>query len=208
MDRQRLSRRHGLDCCSHADKRSDPQALVPGTLRVIAARMDYWRDDAYPALQPWSPRASAPGCPATPWAATITGCCDRDCRSSPTESRRQSASFGYRVFVDSAPVMEKPLAQQAGLGWIGKHTNLINRDRRLLVFPRRNLHGPALAGGSRRRPITAARCRTCMEVCPTGAIVAPYVLDARRCISYLTIENTGTHSRRLATGHRQSRLRL
>jgi epoxyqueuosine reductase len=99
--------------------------------------------------------------------------------------------FGYRVFTDSAPVLEKPLAAKAGLGWQGKHTNLINRQAGslfLLGTMYTDLELPA------QEPVTdhCGSCRACIDVCPTKAIVAPYQLDARRCISYLTIEHRGS----------------
>ncbi len=174
---------------AHAEKRERPEALVPGTVRVISARMDYWREDAYPAQ-----RLSAE--PERTWISRYA--LGRDYHKV-LRSRLQKLAdritatagpFGYRVFVDSAPVMEKPLAQQAGLGWIGKHTNLINRSAGSWFFVGEIFTDLPLPVDP---PATdhCGRCRTCLDVCPTGAIVAPYVLDARRCISYLTIENHG-----------------
>jgi epoxyqueuosine reductase len=100
------------------------------------------------------------------------------------------AAHGYRVFVDSAPVLEKPIAAAAGLGWQGKHTNLINRHAGswfLLGEIYTNLPLPV------DEPVTdhCGSCTACIDVCPTQAIIAPYVLDARRCISYFTIEAKG-----------------
>ena len=95
--------------------------------------------------------------------------------------------FLYRAFTDSAPVMEKPLASNAGLGWIGKHTNLINKSAGSFFFIGELYTDlPLLVDG----PVTdhCGECSRCITACPTGAIVAPYQLDARRCISYLTIE--------------------
>ena len=99
--------------------------------------------------------------------------------------------FGYRVFSDSAPVLEKPLARNAGLGWIGKHTNLINRHDGSWFFLGEIYTDLALPADTPHTQDHCGSCTRCIEVCPTGAIVAPYVLDARRCISYLTIELKG-----------------
>jgi len=111
--------------------------------------------------------------------------------------------FGYRVFTDSAPVLEKALARNAGLGWIGKHTNLLARDAGSWFFLGEIYTDLPLPTGD---PADAhcGSCAACIEVCPTGAIVAPHELDARLCISYLTIEHPGSipESLRPAIGNR------
>jgi len=174
----------------HGTRRSRPQELVPGTLRVISARMDYWPGAAQEteALLEKKDRAYV--------ARYALG---RDyhkvlrARLQKLADRIQEeiGAFGYRAFTDSAPVLEKALARGAGLGWIGKHTNLINKQAGSWFFLGELFTDLPL-------PLDEAAdehcgsCRTCMDVCPTGAIVAPYQLDARRCIAYLTIEHKGS----------------
>jgi epoxyqueuosine reductase len=186
----------------HGSKRTRPDELVAGTLRVLSVRMDYQPvsdDDSLQVL-----RTSQRG-----YVARYT--LGRDYHKILRRRLQQLADriaeevgpFGYRVFVDSAPVMEKPLAQKAGLGWIGKHTNLINKNAGswfLLGEIYTDLPLPTDAPASDH----CGRCTTCMEVCPTGAIVGPYQLDARRCISYLTIELKGAipENLRAAIGNR------
>jgi epoxyqueuosine reductase len=173
----------------HGQKRSRPAELVAGTIRVISARMDYLPDE------PNSPTALLDDESRAYIARYALG---RDyhkvlrTRLQTLADRIEAkvGAFGYRVFVDSAPVLEKPLAQKAGLGWIGKHTNLINKEAGswfMLGEIYTDIPLPTDTAASEH----CGSCRTCIEVCPTGAIIAPFVLDARRCISYLTIELKG-----------------
>jgi len=174
----------------HGRRRSRPGELVPKTIRVICARMDYLPDENQPpeSILDQGDRAYI--------ARYALG---RDYhkvlrkRLQKLADRIQSAvgPIGYRVFVDSAPVMEKPLAEKAGLGWIGKHTNIINKQAGswfLLGEIYTDLPLPPDSPASDH----CGSCRACLDICPTAAIVAPYVVDARRCISYLTIELKGT----------------
>jgi epoxyqueuosine reductase len=173
----------------HGTRRSRPHELVPGTLRVISARMDYWPADA----------ADAEGLLKKPERAYVARyALGRDyhkmlrARLQKLADRIQDTigAFGYRAFTDSAPVLEKALARGAGLGWIGKHTALINKDAGSWFFLGELFTDLPLPMDE---PATdhCGSCQTCMDVCPTGAIVAPYELDARRCIAYLTIEHKG-----------------
>ena len=183
--------RHGaMDWMArHGRKRTRPARLLPGTLRVLCFRMHYWPRDAAPALAVL----------ADPDKAYISryalgGDYHRLMRRRLRKLAERIASMagpmGYRVFVDSAPVMEKPLAAQAGLGWMGKHTNLIDRHEGSWFFLGEIYTDLPLPVDS---PVAdhCGSCRACMDICPTEAIVAPYQLDARRCISYLTIEHRG-----------------
>ena len=111
----------------HGSKRSRPAELVPGTVSCVSVRMDYWPQDAAEATAALADGSAAMS-RAMRWAVTITKCCVRACKSSATRIQEAVGPFGYRVFTDSAPVLEKALARNAGLGWIGKHTNLIDRN--------------------------------------------------------------------------------
>ncbi len=170
----------------HGTKRSRPAELLPGTVRVISVRMDY--------LPPSS--ASTTTVLDDPSLGFVSRyALGRDYhkvlrrRLQRLASRIEQAvgDHQYRVYVDSAPVLEKALAAKSGLGWIGKHTNLLNRDAGSWFFLGElytNLPLPV------DMPVRehCGTCSACIDACPTQAIVAPFVLDARRCISYLTIE--------------------
>ncbi|MCP4697460.1 MAG: tRNA epoxyqueuosine(34) reductase QueG [Gammaproteobacteria bacterium] len=174
--------RHGL-------KRSRPALLEPGTLRVISARMDYLPEnvEGMKALLKM---------PRLGYISRYS--LGRDYhkllrkRLAALAKRIQNSTgeFPWRAFADSAPVLEKPLAQQAGLGWAGKHTNLICREAGSWFFLGELYIGLPLPVDE---PASnhCGRCRACIDICPTRAIIAPYRLDARRCISYLTIELRG-----------------
>jgi epoxyqueuosine reductase len=173
----------------HGVKRSRPAELVPGTLRVICARLNYWSEraaDAHAVLGDGRKAYVARYALGRDYHKVLRGRLRELARAIET----RVGEFGYRVFVDSGPVLEKALARNAGLGWVGKHTNLLDRDAGswfLLGELFTDLPLPADA------PIGehCGSCRACLDVCPTQAIVAPYELDARRCISYLTIEQRG-----------------
>lgn len=174
----------------HGRRRSRPAELLPGTLRVISVRMNSTAPDAAPARA-----ILADGRRAYIARYALGRDYHKILRRRLTQLATRLAAefgpFGYRAFVDSAPVMEKPLARDAGLGWIGKHTNLIN-ERAGSLFMLGELYTdlplPVDAPASDR----CGTCSACMPACPTGAITAPYQLDARRCISYLTIEHHGS----------------
>jgi epoxyqueuosine reductase len=173
----------------HGSKRSRPDELVPGTLSVICARMDYLPDCA----EAWSVLRD-------PQLAYISRyALGRDYHKLLRKRLQKLAdkitaeidTFGYRVFVDSAPVLEKPLAAQAGLGWIGKHSNLLQREHGSWFFLG-EIYTDLPLPADQPVPNHCGTCRACIDICPTAAIVEPYVVDARRCISYLTIEHHGS----------------
>lgn len=173
----------------HGTKRSRPAELVPGTVRVIAVRMNYLTVSAGQ-----SRRVLEDGRLGYISRYALGRDYHKLMRKRLEGLARRMIErvgpFQYRVFVDSAPVLEKPIAAKAGLGWTGKHTLDLGRtgswfflgeiyvDLPLPVDPPVEPH--------------CGTCTACMDVCPTGAIVAPYELDARRCISYLTIEHHGS----------------
>ena len=170
----------------HGTKRSRPAELVPGTVRVISVRMDYLpesQDTALRLLDDGSHAYVSRYALGRDYHKVLRG------RLRALAARIEDAvgEFGYRVFVDSAPVLEKPLAEKAGIGWVGKHTNLISRDHGSWFFLG-ELYTDLPLPVDEPEVSHCGSCTACIEVCPTDAIVAPYVLDARRCISYLTIE--------------------
>jgi epoxyqueuosine reductase len=171
----------------HGAKRSRPGVLVPGTLRVLSVRMDYLpesQETAKTLLDHDSQAYVSRYALGRDYHKVLRG----RLRELARRIEDRVGAFGYRVFVDSAPVLEKPIAQQAGLGWIGKHTNLIDRDSGSWFFLG-ELYTDLPLPTDEPEVSHCGTCRACIDVCPTNAIVAPYVLDARRCISYLTIES-------------------
>lgn len=176
-------RRHGL-------KRSRPDILIPGTISVIAARMDYLpadQDEIRELLDHPSKAFISRYALGRDYHKVLRG----RLRALARKIAHQVGPHGHRVFVDSAPVLEKPLAEKAGLGWIGKHTNLINRDAGSWFFLG-ELYTDIALPADEPEVSHCGTCTACIDVCPTQAIVGPYQLDARRCISYLTIELKGT----------------
>ncbi len=172
----------------HGSKRSRPDELVPGTLSVISARMDYLPQATA------SDEVLADGELAYISRYALGRDYHKLLRGRLQKLAERIAAavgpFGYRVFVDSAPVLEKPLAAAAGLGWVGKHTNLLHHAAGSWFFLGEIYTDLPLPADAPLAP-HCGRCQACIDICPTRAIVAPYRLDARRCISYLTIELQG-----------------
>jgi epoxyqueuosine reductase len=174
---------------SHGKKRSRPEMLLPGTTSVICVRLN----NRQPSDQSEVVLARDDLGFVSRYAL------GRDyhklLRSRLQKLARQIEQaigpFGYRVFTDSAPVMEKPLAQQAGLGWIGKHSTLVSRNGSSWFFLG-EIYTDLPLPTDTASPNHCGSCTACIDICPTQAIVAPYVLDARRCIAYLTIELHGS----------------
>ncbi|ALN80206.1 tRNA epoxyqueuosine(34) reductase QueG [Lysobacter antibioticus] len=173
----------------HGGLRARPDELLPGTLRVISVGLDYGRRDDEDA---WVTLADGERAYVARYAL------GRDYHKLMRQRLQRLADrlaelvgpFGHRVFVDSAPVLERALARNAGLGWIGKHTCLIDKDGGSWFFLGEIYVDLPLPID---RPASAhcGTCTRCIDICPTQAIVAPHRLDARRCISYLTIEHEG-----------------
>ncbi|MEX0430900.1 tRNA epoxyqueuosine(34) reductase QueG [Spiribacter insolitus] len=173
----------------HGVKRARPERLVPGTVRIISVRMDYRPPDleADDAILADGRRAFI--------ARYALG---RDYHKLMRKRLQRLAhrieaavgKFGYRVFVDSGPVLEKALGRNAGLGWIGKNTLLLNRHAGSYFFLGELFTDLPLPEDEPVEDLCGS-CRACIDICPTGAITGPRQLDARRCISYLTIEHEG-----------------
>ncbi len=180
---------------AHGLKRARPAELVPGTVRVIVVRLDYLPQTTQPG---W--RVAEMARLHDPHAAVISIYArGRDYHKVLRNRLQQLAErikaeigeFGYRVFTDSAPVMEEALAEKAGIGWRGKHTLLLNRHAGSMFFLGEIFVDIPLPIDA---PTTShcGQCRACIDICPTQAIIGPHTLDARRCISYLTIELKGS----------------
>lgn len=175
----------------HGTMRSRPQTLVPGTIRIVSVRLDYDPPLAKPANSVLK----------DPELAFISRyALGRDyhkvlrqrLQNLATRMTQQFGEFGYRAFVDSAPVLEKAIAEKAGLGWIGKHSNLLAKDSGSWFFLGELYTNLPLACDATQSKKHCGSCTACIDSCPTGAIVAPYQVDARRCISYHTIELKGS----------------
>ncbi len=172
---------------AHGTRRSRPAELVPGTVRAICARMNYWPAASRPAERVLND-ARAGYVARYALGRDYHKVLRNRLQALAERIAAEIGAFGYRVFTDSAPVMEVELASRSGLGWRGKHTLLLNRGAGSWFFLGEiytDLPLPADAP----QPEHCGNCRRCIDVCPTRAIVAPYQLDARRCISYLTIEH-------------------
>lgn len=171
----------------HGSKRSHPEELVQGTVRVISVRMDYLPEaqDVSKKLLDHESRAYVS---RYALGRDYHKLMRRRLRTLAQRIEEVVGEFGYRVFVDSAPVLEKALAENAGLGWIGKHTNIINKNEGSWFFLG-ELYTDLPLEPDEAEESHCGTCTACIDVCPTNAIVAPYSLDARRCISYLTIES-------------------
>ena len=178
----------------HGIKRSRPAELIPGTLRVISARMDYLPHD--------SKITETLGAQQIGYVSRYA--LGRDyhkvlrSRLKKLEDKIRSFindhgidEFSARVFTDSAPVLEKALAEKSGLGWIGKNTLLLNKEAGSWFFLGEIFTNIPLPINQHKATNLCGSCSACMDICPTHAIVAPYQLDARLCISYQTIENRG-----------------
>ncbi|MBR0669988.1 tRNA epoxyqueuosine(34) reductase QueG [Roseomonas soli] len=170
-----------------AEQRSHPQALWPGAVSVVALGVNYGPED-----DPLAPLAQADRATISAYAR------NRDYHDLVKKRLKALGRWmaerwpgsELKVFVDTAPVMEKPLAQQAGLGWQGKHTNLVSRTHGSWLFLG-EIYTALDLGADAAETDHCGSCRACLDACPTAAFPAPYRLEARRCISYLTIEHRG-----------------
>ena len=174
--------RHGL-------MRARAKELVEGTLNVISVRMDYLPpENTDPEMVLNHPELGY----ISRYALGRDYHKVMRARLKKLAHKMQEAvgDFGFRVFVDSAPVLEKPIAVKAGLGWVGKHSNILNREAGSWFFLG-EIYTDLVLPESEPQTDHCGRCTACIDVCPTKAIIAPYVVDARRCISYLTIELDG-----------------
>jgi len=173
----------------HGSKRTHPEELVDETIRIISLRFDY----SYQSIIPYEEVLTKPNKAAISRYAMgrdYHKIIRKNLKVLAEKIKTEVQDFNYRVFTDSAPVMEKAIAEKAGLGWIGKHSNLLNAKAGSYFFLGEiytNIPLPI----SKKSTYHCGTCTKCIDVCPTQAIVSPFQIDARRCISYLTIEHKG-----------------
>ena len=173
----------------HGSKRYRPDELVPGTVSVIMVRLDYKTaalNNAKQVLKQDDTAYVSRYALGRDYHKVLR----KNLQRLASKIEREIGEFGYRVFTDSAPVMEKALAAKAGLGWIGKHSNLVNKSNGSWFFIGEIYVDLDLPKDTQSNNHCGS-CNACVSACPTNAIVGPYQVDARRCISYLTIENQG-----------------
>jgi len=173
----------------HGELRTHPEQLVPGTIRVISVRMDYWPEHS---VEPWSVLNNDNLGFVSRYALgrDYHKLMRKRLQKLAQKIQTEIADMGFRVFCDSAPVMEKAIAQKAGIGWVGKHSNILNREHGSYFFLGEIYTDLPLAV-TQSTSDHCGSCVACIDICPTQAIVSPYTVDARRCISYLTIELRG-----------------
>lgn len=171
---------------AHGGKRARPDELVPGTQSVISCRMDYLPPEGRPASADFSMAEISRYARGRDYHKVLRNRLQRLAERIEQDIGR----FGYRAFTDSAPVMEVALAERAGLGWRGKHSLLLSRTGSWFFLGELYVSLPLPPDA----PVQAhcGTCRACLDACPTGAFLGPFRLDARRCISYLTIEHRGS----------------
>jgi epoxyqueuosine reductase len=179
----------------HGVKRTRPEELVPNTIRVISARLDYLPPnaaDSETVMQDSSKAFISRYALGRDYHKVMRNKLQKLSEKIQSEITQLNISdFSYRVFTDSAPVLEVALAEKAGLGWRGKHTLLLNKNRGSWFFLGEIYTNLPLAIDA-PSPNHCGTCSSCIDICPTRAITAPYEVDARRCISYLTIELKGS----------------
>ena len=174
---------------AHGDKRSRPDELIPGTVSVISVGLDYGREhgEAWATLGDGERAYVARYALGRDYHKLIR----KRVQQLADKIQSQIGPFGFRAFVDSAPVLEKAIAEQAGLGWIGKNTLVLNRKAGSWFFLGELFIDLPLPADAPHASEHCGSCSACLDICPTAAFVGPYRLDARRCISYLTIELKG-----------------
>ncbi|MCJ8339243.1 MAG: tRNA epoxyqueuosine(34) reductase QueG [Pseudomonadales bacterium] len=172
---------------NNLDLRREPLKLVPGSCRIISVRMDYQppATDSIKVLRDKDKAYIARYTLGRDYHKTLR----KRLTTLGKRIQQHSSALGYRAFVDSAPIMERAIAEQAGLGWSGKHTLLINREAGSYFFLAELFIDLPLPTTEKRLKNHCGKCTACLDICPTNAFVDANILDARRCISYLTIES-------------------